>query len=165
MWADDEFIYRGIDTSPGGGQFYHLSEPGQAGSPWIPRQMTLDVPFRRAPLVTFQRKDNCAVIHKFTHVTWIKLEQVLDSLTLDHPDPNSSQPGLTVQNVAVLAAYNDLNGQPAADWFERYYYAQTYGLIMWEGRGHINGKSWMVEEHAPGARPPMVRETLHCQPA
>ncbi len=165
LWADDDFIYRGIDTSPGGGQFYHLSEPGQAGSPWIPRQMTPDAPFRRAPLVTFQRKDNCAVIHKFTHVTWIKLEQVLDSITLSHPDPHSSQPGLTVQNVAVLAAYNDQNGQPAADWFERYYYAQTYGLIMWEGRGHINGKSWMVEEHAPGSRPPMVRETLHCQPA
>ncbi len=164
LWADDDFIYRGTDTSPGEGRFYHQSENGRHGSPWIPRRLTPDTFFRRAPIVTFQRKDNCATIARFTHITWIRLEAVLDQLTLDHPDPQSNQPGLTVPHVAVLAAHNDAGGRPADDWFERYYYAQRYGLIRWEGRGHINGQSWLVEEHAPGARPPMARETLACQP-
>ncbi|MFK7800306.1 MAG: NBR1-Ig-like domain-containing protein [Anaerolineae bacterium] len=163
LWSDELFIYRGTDTSPGSGNFYRLSEDGQHGSRWIPRQMTVGQEFRRRPLVTLQRKDNCQKIDQGSgfHETWIRLEKVLDELVL--PDvQNRDGRGLKVENVMVLTGMHAAGDAPGAP-FERYYYAQKYGLIMWEGldTGH-NGRSFMVEEHAPRARPNNVRERLNC---
>lgn len=151
LWSDEHFIYRGTDTSPGGGEVYTLTENGQYGSPWVPRQMTKGVPFRRTPLVVFRNKANGQEIpgKRFAHTTWIVLEDVHRKLTLPG--------GREVKNVAVLAAYEDAGGKPQAEPFERYYYASHYGLVGWEG---ALGRSVLVEEFAAGAVAGNERERL-----
>lgn len=151
LWADEFFIYRGTDTSPGGGEVYTLTENGQYGSPWVPRKMAIGVPFRRTPQVEFRNKQTGAEVpgKRFTHVTWIVLEAVHGQHTL----PN----GVTLRHVAVLAAYEDEGGKPKAQPFERYYYAKGYGLVGWEG---ALGRSLLVEEFARGAVPDNTRERL-----
>jgi len=123
LWADDHFIYRGTDTSPGDGKVYTLTQQGEYGSPWIPRQMALGVPFHRTPQVVFRRKDNGEEITHYSDVTWIKLESVIGRHKL--------KSGITLQNVAVLAAYLDEGGKPKDQPFERYFYAKKYGLVAW----------------------------------
>ncbi|MCZ7540832.1 MAG: NBR1-Ig-like domain-containing protein [Anaerolineae bacterium] len=151
LWADEHFIYRGTDTSPGGGEVYTLTENGQYGSPWIPRKMTVGVPFQRMPQVVFRRKsDGTAVPGKtFVHVTWVALEAVHKTFTLSS--------GVTLKDVAVLAAYEDAGGRPQPTPFERYYYARGYGLVAWEG---AIGRSVLVHEFAPGSLPSQGREML-----
>ncbi len=83
------------------------------------------------------------------HVTWIVLEAVHRSFTLSN--------GVTVPDVAVLAAYEDEGGKPKATPFERYYYAKGYGLVGWEG---ALGRSALVAEVPATARATMPRETL-----
>ncbi len=151
LWSDDFFIYRGTDTSPGNGEVYTLYENGQYGSPWIPRKMTIGVPFRRTPLVVFRRKSDGSEVpgKKFVHTTWIQLEAVHSKLKLAS--------GVELANVAVLAAMEDVGGKPKSTPFERYYYAQKHGLVQWEGS---LGRSTLVNEFAPGTVPNNVREVL-----
>lgn len=151
LWADDSFVYRGTDTSPGGGECYTLTENGQYGSAWLPRQMRLGVPFRRTPQVSFRRKNDGMVVPNktFSHVTWIQLEAVHKKFKLSS--------GINVADVAVLAAYEDAGGRPKTQAFERYYYAKKYGLVAWEGEP---GHSAMVAEVAAGSAPNNTREAL-----
>jgi hypothetical protein len=151
LWADEHYIYRGTDTSPGGNEVYTLTENGRYGSPWLPRHMTVGVPFQRTPQVIFRRKTDGAEVpgKKFVHVTWMVLEAVHRSLTL----PN----GVTLADVAVLAAFEDDGRRPKATPFERYYYAKGYGLVGWEGG---LGRSLLVQEVPPTTRVAMPRETL-----
>lgn len=151
LWADEHFIYRGTDTSAGGGEVYTLTENGRYGSPWIPRRMTVGVPFQRTPQVIFRRKSDGVEIpgKKFVHVTWIMLEAVHRSLTLSN--------GVTLPDVAVLVAYEDQGGQPKATPFERYYYAKGYGLVGWEG---ALGRSVLAAEVSAATRVAMPREVL-----
>lgn len=166
LWADAEFIYRGTDTSPGEGNLYTLSENGNHGSPWIPRHASPNMPpFRRSPLVTSRKKHNCEINHNRSgiHVTWIKVDAVHDSFRLPDVEGRRGR-GIVIQDVVVLAAYhNTFLGEPSDTPFERYYYAKKYGLVMWEGIDvDHRGVSFMVEEHAPGARPDNVRERVPC---
>lgn len=151
LWADDFFIYRGTDTSSGGGEVYTLTENGQYGSAWVPRKMTIGLPFRRTPLVVFRDKHTGAEVpgKRFSHPTWIVLEAVHGQHTLPS--------GVTLKHVAVLAAYEDAGGKPKDQPFERYYYARDYGLVGWQG---ALGTSTLVEEFARGAVPDNVRERL-----
>lgn len=152
LWADDSFIYRGTDTSPGEGNYYTLSENGQYGSPWTPREMTPGVFFRRHPTVTFRRKSDCSTVASFSHATWIRLETVHPQLTLTS--------GITLEDVVELAAYTEQQGRRAANPFEHYFYARKYGLVAWRGAGV--GESFLVEELAPGT-PGIRRETIPCR--
>jgi len=151
LWADDRFVYRGSDTSPGGGEVYTLTENGQYGSAWIPRQMQVGVPFRRTPLVVFRRKSDGAEVpnKKFVQVTYIILEAVHSKFKLTS--------GIELADVAVLAAYEDDGGKPKSRPFEHYYYAKKYGLVAWEG---APGRSVLVREFTPGSQPDNKRESL-----
>jgi hypothetical protein len=151
LWSDEYYIYRGTDTSPGNGEVYTLYESGQYGSPWIPRRMSIGVPFRRTPLVIFRRKSDGTEVpgKKFVHTTWIQLEAVHKRLKLPS--------GIELENVAVLAGMEDVGGKPKSTPFERYYYAQKYGLVEWEGS---LGRSVLVKEYAPGSVPNNVREVI-----
>jgi hypothetical protein len=151
LWADEQFIYRGTDTSPGGGEVYTLTENGQYGSPWIPRRMTIGVTFRRTPLVIFRRKSDGVEVpgKKFVHTTWIKLEEVRSS--------HKFSSGIELKNVAVLAALEDAGGKPGTAPFERYYYAENYGLVAWQGS---LGESVIEHEFALGTAPNNEREVI-----
>ncbi len=151
MWADEHFIYRGTDTSAVGGEVCTLTQSGLYGSPWIPRKMTVGVPFQRMPQVMFRRKSDGAGVpgKAFAHVTWIVLEAVHKTLALSS--------GVTLRDVAVLAVYEDAGAKPQGTPFERYYYARGYGLVAWEG---AIGRAALVQEFAPGSLPDLVREVL-----
>ncbi|MEZ4516681.1 MAG: NBR1-Ig-like domain-containing protein [Chloroflexota bacterium] len=164
LWYDDDFIYRGTDTSPGNGNFYTLMEDNRYGSPWVPRQMAQGNFFRRSPTVVSRRKKDCNVNFQLsgTHITWIRLEAIYSELRL--PNTEGEEPtGILVEDVIELAAYNDNDGSPATRPFERYYYAKGLGMVMWEG---INvdhrGRSFMIELHPPGSRPNNQREKIPC---
>ena len=150
LWSDDDFVYRGTDTSPGNGRIYTLFENGKYGSAWVPRHMSVGVPFKRTPLVIFRRKSSGQELQRGTHVTWIKLLAVHSLLRLPS--------GIQLPNVAELAAYEDLGGQPKATPFERYMYAKRYGLVAWNGEGW--GRAYLSFEFPPGGAPNNVREVI-----
>ncbi|HVO69626.1 MAG TPA: NBR1-Ig-like domain-containing protein [Aggregatilineaceae bacterium] len=151
LWSDDHFIYRGTDTSAGGGEVYTLTESGKYGSAWVPRQMSIGVPFRRTPLVVFRRKSDGSEVpgKQSVQVSWIQLQEVHKIITLSS--------GIQLADVAVLGAYEDANGKPKDKPFERYFYAREYGLVSWEGN---LGQSVMVREFPAGSGPDNKREVL-----
>ena len=139
-------------------------EENRYGSPWVPRQMAPGKFFRRGPTVVSRRKRDCNVNFHLSgmQVTWIRLEQVHSQLRLPNAN-DEDESGLTVKDVVELAAYSDRDGHPAAQPFERYYYAKGLGMVMWEGIDvEHRGRSFVVELHKPGARPDNQREKLPC---
>ena len=151
LWADESFIYRGTDTSPGNGNYYTLSENGAYGSPWIPRRVTPMTFFRRNPTVTFRRKADCQQVASFSHATWIALASLHESLTLGN--------GRTLRDVVELVAYTEEQGRRADAPFEHYFYARDYGLVAWRGAGV--GESYLHEE-LPAGTPSIARERIPC---
>ncbi len=151
LWTDDRFVYRGADTSSGGGEVAILTENGQYGSAWLPRQMRVGVPFRRTPRIVFRRKDTGAEVpnKQFAQVTHIVLEAVHSKFRLSS--------GIELADVAVLATFEDDGGKPKAQPLEHYYYAKKYGLV---GREGPLGRSALVREFTPGSQPDNQRETL-----
>jgi hypothetical protein len=96
------------------------------------------------------------------HVTWLRFEAFHEHFTLPDTEGRPGR-GLKLQDVAVLAAYNEVNGRPAVKPFEQYYYAKGFGLVMWKGVDTDHkGQSFLVEVHSPGARPDNVRERIAC---
>jgi hypothetical protein len=145
LWADDNFIYRGSDTT--NRQVITLTEMGQYGCAWIPRQMSVGVPFRRMPLVLYRRKRDGATLRQVSQITWIKLEAVHQSFKLPS--------GVELPDVAVLAVYKDKNGQPEARVCERYFYAKGYGPVARE----TTRMQWCLVADIPaGSRPDNQRE-------
>ena len=164
LWADERFIYRGTDTSPGSGNFYTLMDGERYGSAWIPRHMAIGQTFRRSVNVVSRRKGNCMINSHLSgrHVTWAKLEALHEALTLPDVEGRPGR-GIRLSDVAVLAAYNEANGRPVEKPFERYYYANGTGLVMWEGIATDHrGVSFLVQIHNPGDRPDNVRERIPC---
>jgi hypothetical protein len=164
MWADNRFIYRGTDTSPGSGNFYTLMDGERYGTAWMPRHMAVGQTFRRSVTVISRRKGNCMMNSHLSgrHVTWIRLEALHDKLTLPDVEGRPGR-GPSLRDVAVLAACNERDGHPADEPFERYYYAKGYGLVMWEGIAvDHKGISFLVQLHNPGDRPDNVRERIPC---
>lgn len=164
LWADDRFIYRGTDTSPGSGNFYTLMDGDRYGTAWIPRFMAVGQTYRRSVTVVSRRKGNCVMNSHLSgrHITWVRLEAMHNSLTLPDVEGRPGR-GIKVRDVIVLAAYNEVKGRPASQPFERYYYGKGFGLIMWEGIDTDHrGSSFLVQIHNPGDRPDNVRERIPC---
>lgn len=164
LWADDRYIYRGTDTSPGSGNFYTLMDGERYGSAWLPRHMSVGQSYRRSVIVTSRRKGNCVMNSHLSgrHITWIQLEAVHNALVLPDVEGRPGR-GMKIQDVAVLAAYNERNGRPVESPFERYYYAKGFGLVMWQGIAvDHRGVSFLVQLHNPGDRPDNSRERIPC---
>lgn len=164
LWADARFIYRGTDTSPGSGNFYSLMDGERYGAVWAPRQMAVGQFYRRSVLVVSRRKGNCMMNASLSgrHVTWIRLESIQQECVLPDTEGRPGR-GLRLKDVIALAAYGEVDGRPAAQPFERYYYAKGFGLIMWEGIATDHkGVSFAVQLHNSGDRPDNVRERIPC---
>ncbi|RIK15544.1 MAG: hypothetical protein DCC51_14570, partial [Anaerolineae bacterium] len=164
LWADDRFIFRGTDTSPGSGNFYTLMDGDTYGTAWIPRHMAVGQTYRRSVIVVSRRKGNCMMNSHLSgrHITWVRLEAIHNSLILPDVEGRPGR-GYKLRDVVVLAAYNEVKGRPAGKPFERYYYAKGYGLVMWEGiETDHRGISFLVQVHKPGDRPDNVRENIPC---
>lgn len=148
LWADNRFIYRGTDTSPGNGLYYTLRENGRYGSAWAPRYWAVGGLFQRHPEVTFYRKSDCGFAFGGYQSSWLKFEAYYPQYTFPG--------GIRLNNVAQLAWLLTPTGEP----IERYYYAQSYGLVGWWSRD--NGMSSIREIHPPGTRPDNGRESIPC---
>lgn len=148
LWATDETIYRGTDTSPGNGQYYTLYEDNVAGSKWSPRHWRVGDLYERNPFVVFYRKDNCEIVASGFQRSWLRFEAF-------HPTYPFIT-GIELENVIELTWLLDPEGDP----IESYFYAEGYGLVGWASNDR--GKSHISEIHASGARPDNKRETITC---
>ena len=150
LWADDDFIYRGTDTSPGDNQYYTLYEDAGStyGSPWSPRHWRVGDIYERSPLVIFYDKSNCNMAVSGTQTTSLKFQAFHESITFDS--------GITLENVVELGWIITPGAEPT----ESYFYAENYGLAGWSSNDR--GFSFISEEHAPDARPDNTREEIGC---
>lgn len=142
-------IYRGIDTSPldDQSQYYELmDELGKPWSVWCPRFMSVGQIFHRYPYVQFRIKADCVLVSETRQASLLKLEDVLEEVTFFT--------GITLTNVIKLL-WTDLDQNP----IERYFYAEGYGLVGWEGR---NRRAAISEIHSPGSRDDNIREVIDC---
>lgn len=154
LWADDVFIYRGTDCSPGSGELYMLSENNHYGSAWVPRFFEVGQSFQRTATIIWRRKDNGATVPSkptATAVTHIRLERIYSQLTF--------QSGIQLQNVAELHSYFDDGGKPQPNTWEKYFYAKGFGLVAFQDMfGTFS--SWIAQKFTPDTMPQRVREPI-----
>lgn len=148
LWYDDQYIFRGTDTSPGNGMYYTLRDHGIYGSRWAPRFWDVGDVYERNPTVMFYLKSDCSVVTGGTQRSWLLFEAYYPVYTF--------QSGLRLYNVIQLAWLTAPQAEPE----ERYFYAENYGLVGWSSLN--NGHSYVSEIHAPGQRPDNNREVIPC---
>jgi len=149
MSFDDDFIYRDIDISPGGGRYYRLKDDDRpAGSRWLRRRMSVGERYSQARQVQFYNKKDGSKSDENSG-------RVVDTMELTaHHGKYKFQTGIELADVVELLWVNG---------GERYFYARKYGLVGW-ARSHFdpNSPAWSAisEEHAPGTVAPFKRETV-----
>jgi hypothetical protein len=148
LWVDFGFIKRGVDTSPGGGRWYTLSENGGEGARWVPQRWAVGAEFTRSCRVQFYN-DKCQPISE------PPTGNVTDTMRfVALHNQYQFRTGITLSDVVELLWVNG---------GERYFYAKGFGLVAWE-RLHQdpNTPQWSAisEIHQPGQRPDNVREKL-----
>ncbi len=149
LWATDQFIYRGTDTSPGNGQYYIAFDvPGEEGAVWSPRYWSVGDMFERNTYVSFFRKSDCGHVVSGFQQSWLRFVAYYPSYTFGS--------GITLNNVIELAWLLTQTADPT----ESYFYAQNYGLVGWTSDDR--GFSYVSELHAPGQRPDNNREVIGC---
>ena len=119
LWATEDTIYRGTDTSPGNGLYYTLYENNQARSAWSPRFWDVGDVYERRPFVVFFRKSNCTVTADGFQPSWLRFEAYYPSYTF--------RSGITLRNVIELTWLLEEDGEA----IESYFYAEGYGLVGW----------------------------------
>ena len=159
LWASDEYIYRGTDTSPaddeetGREQYYTLREDDKYGSPWAPRYWQVGQLFERNPIVSFYNKDDCQYNKGGLQQTWLRFTAYYP--TYHFPSPIND--GITLTNVIELAWLETPDSTPT----ENYFYAQYYGLVGWS---NDKDKQGFIHEifTPPDWRPPNPFEEIPC---
>lgn len=144
--ADNEFIRRDVDTSPGGGRFYR-----QFDAPWVRRFMRPGESHTQGKRVQFYRLEDCAELSAYSG-------DVVD----------------TIEFVAHHARYTfrardwlpvTLDDVIELRWTqgERYWYAAGYGLVAWSRDHHDpNSPAWSaISERRPGVGP-LPRLRVRC---
>lgn len=134
LWYDNEFIWRGTDTSPNSVEVYQISrnagilQGGLYGHPWIPRYMSIGETYKISPWITFRKQHTGEAVPEkpaYQQIFYKKLVAIHKSITF--------KSGITLSNVMELHGFVDVNGKPAAQPFEKYFYGHKYGLVAWVG--------------------------------
>jgi hypothetical protein len=140
LYADAEYIWRGADTSPGGGRFYVQFEPGKARARWMPRRMSIGQTWvGPGHFVQFFMKSDCSksVLNSGNATNRMTFQAYYKKLTWN---------GVTVDDVVELTNGNEV-----------WWFARGFGLVAWKSSW---GESAIVQVYAPGERPALVREKL-----
>lgn len=138
-YADDKYIYRGIDTSESPERFYTQNTGNVYGAMWAKRRMAIGETVTKSPLVIHFWKANCQERLR---------GQPTDRLTLvRHYDSFRFDSGITLSDVLYLE-WNQGEG---------YLYAKNYGLV---GFSFSGGKSYISEIHQ--GRPDLERREIPC---
>lgn len=148
LWASDDTIYRGTDTSPGNNRYYTLYEDSRVGSAWSPRYWYVGDLYERNPFVVFYRKSDCQIVASGYQRSWLKFQAFHANFTFPS--------GITLRNVVELTWLLKTDGQP----IESYFYAEDFGLVGWGSNDR--GYSYISEIHQPGQRPDNKREVIPC---
>lgn len=155
FFYDNDFIYRDIDTSPGAGRYYRLTDPDrQHGSRWLRRQMAPGQTYTQNRRVQFYRAaDGSTSADNSGNVT--------DTIKLvAHHDKFRFQTGMEIEDVLEFHwVNNEADHSPK----EKYFYARGLGMVGW-ARGHQDPHSpaWsaVAEIHSHGSRDPFEREKV-----
>jgi hypothetical protein len=155
FFFDNDFVYRDIDTSPGGGRYYRLTDPDRThGSRWLRRQMAIGETYTQARKVQFFNKsDGSQSAANSGNVTdTIKLIARHNQLTL--------RTGMVINDIIEL---HWVNGPQDHSPKEKYFYGRDFGLVAWE-RGHQDPNSpafsALSEIHPFGSPPEIPREVV-----
>ncbi len=117
--ADDTYIWRGLDTSPGDGRYYWQREAGNDAARWCKRHMYVGETWAGpGHYVQFYDKSNCQPVD----VPWNGPATNSTRLVARHASRTWN--GITVQDVV------ELDGGPGSA--ERFFFARGYGLVAWE---------------------------------
>ena len=138
---DDSWIWRGVDTSPGKGRFYHQYEQGKLFARWCKRWMRIGETFvGSGHLVQFYMKGSCSPSSENSGPSTNIIK-----LAAHHSSKNWF--GVEVQDVIELHGSNG----------EIWYFAKGIGNVGWESPWD---QSFISELHNPGSRPNNQREPL-----
>jgi len=143
---DGDWIYRGWDTSPGGGRYYRQEEPkGTMWARWLPRFMSPGQTFSVPLWVQFYTNDG--------NESQANSGSVQDTrLFVAHHDSWTSQSGITLDDVVEIEWVNG---------GELYFYARNFGLVGWSRKNpDPNTPAWsgISEVHGAGQRPDNVAD-------
>lgn len=143
LYADGAHIWRGLDTSPGGGRFYRQYELNKARAKWCARYMAEGETFYGpGHHVQFYYKDDCRESSANSGYA-----QNVIRFVKRHPALVFN--GIEVRDVIELS-------QPGG---ERWFFARGLGMVAWQSQW---GSSSISEIHSPGSRPNNQREVLPC---
>jgi hypothetical protein len=145
LWYDDQYIWRGTDTSPNMEEIYQISEDapllsgGLYGAEWIYRYPKVGDKLFIESYVTFRDESTGDPVsskpaYLFEH--WIEFHAL-------HKTKRFAE-GITLNDVVELRGYLN-NGKE----FERYFYAKGYGLVGWEDPTK-GWKSYITKTSIPG---------------
>lgn len=141
--ADATHVWRGLDTSPGGGRYYWQRETGNDAARWCKRHMFVGETFVGAGHhVQFYDKATCTPVD----VPWNGPATNRVTFLARHAAWQSPS-GIVLQDVVEI-------GDPAGEVF---FLAKGIGMVGWRSPW---GASGISELHAPGARPDNAREVL-----
>lgn len=147
LFADDAYIYRAADTSPGDGKVYELRDDDLSfGSRWVKRHMALNERTERNPRVIWYDKATGRKLSEAHQRSWLKLDAYYDRW--------NTPAGFAVDDVILLGWYlDDAMTQRA----ERTWYAKNYGLVGWQGS---IGRSSIESVFPANEAPVLKREPL-----
>ena len=117
FWYDDAFIWRGVDTSPGDGQYYRQFEDGQEGARWCPRFMTVGQQWQAPAEHTVQTywKSDCRMV--------------------DHPRNGRTRNRLTLVARHAALAWNGVTVEDVVEVVsstgETMFFGRGFGLVAW----------------------------------
>lgn len=117
FWYDDQFIWRGVDTSPGEGHYYRQFEDGQSGARWCPRRMTIGQRWESPAEHTVQTywKGDCQPAEHHRN------GRTRNRLTLRAHHAAVTWNGVTVADVVEVGSHTG----------ESMFFAWKYGLVAW----------------------------------
>jgi murein DD-endopeptidase MepM/ murein hydrolase activator NlpD len=155
FFYDNDFVYRDIDTSPGSGRYYRLTDPDrQFGSRWLRRKMAPGQTYTQPRRVQFYNAADGSP-------SAANSGNVIDTIKLvAHHDRYKFQTGIEMEDVLEFHwVVNETDHTPR----EKYFYARGLGMAGW-ARGHQdpNTPAWSAvsEIHEKGTRDPFKREKI-----
>ena len=155
FFYDNDFVYRDIDTSPGNGRYYRLTDPDRSyGSRWLRRKMAPGQTYTQPRRVQFYNAADGSP-------SPANSGNVVDTIKLvAHHDSYQFPTGVEIDDVLEIHWINSESDHTPR---EKYYYAKGLGMVGW-ARGHQdpNTPAWSAvsEIYEKGTRDPFEREKV-----
>ena len=139
FWYTDDYIWRGVDTSPGDGQYYRQFEANAQGARWCPRRMTVGQAWVAPVTHTVQTYDKatCRPVDHHRNGT------TTNRLTLVARHERMTWGGVTVDDVIQVVSSTG----------ETMYFGRNYGLCAWRSAWGSSAISNVLPPHEADNQP------------